>query len=267
MSEDEEALAGDGVTQGIVRIGDTVRRPVRPFTRTIQAYLAHLHQAGFTAAPIPLGIDELGREVLSYVPGDVPRNPLPPQTAGEEVLVALARLIRALHEASAGWTPPPDAVWGGTPASIRRTGHDANELVSHRDYYPGNVVFRDGLPAALIDFDLAKPTSRLYDVANALWYWAPLRAPGDRSPAFAGLDIPRRVAVFADAYRMSAEQRSAFAPFVIEMARRYFEDSRDSAELDPVFKRLWENGAKYELPRAEQWLRRIAPDITARLTA
>jgi len=234
MSEDEESLAGDGVTQGIVRIGDTVRRPVRPFSRTIQAYLAHLHQAGFTGAPIPLGIDELGREVLSYVPGDVPRNPLPPQTAGEEVLVALARLIRALHEASAGWTPPPDAVWGGTPASIRRTGHDANELVSHRDYYPGNVVFRDGLPAALIDF---------------------------------GLDIPRRVAVFADAYRMSAEQRSAFAPFVIEMARRYFEDSRDSAELDPVFKRLWENGAKYELPRAEQWLRRIAPDITARLTA
>jgi hypothetical protein len=74
MSEDEEALAGDGVTQGIVRIGDTVRRPVRPFTRTIQAYLAHLHQAGFTAAPVPLGIDELGREVLSYVPGDVPRN-------------------------------------------------------------------------------------------------------------------------------------------------------------------------------------------------
>ncbi len=27
-----ELLTGDGVTQGIVRIGDTVRRPVRPFT-------------------------------------------------------------------------------------------------------------------------------------------------------------------------------------------------------------------------------------------
>ena len=38
---------------------------------------------------------------------------------------------------------------------------DEPELVSHRDYCPGNVVFRDGLPAAFIDFDLAKPTSRL----------------------------------------------------------------------------------------------------------
>ncbi len=120
MSEGE-LLIGDGVTQGIVRIGDTVRRPLRPFSLTVQAYLAHLRDAGFTGAPLPLGVDEQGREVLSFVPGDVPRNPLPPETAGDDVLVALARLIRALHEASAGWVPPPgrclgrDAGQRGTP--------------------------------------------------------------------------------------------------------------------------------------------------------
>jgi aminoglycoside phosphotransferase (APT) family kinase protein len=152
-----ELLIGDGVTEGIVRIGDTVRRPLRPFSLTIQRYLAHLRDAGFTGAPLPLGVDEQGREVLSFVPGDVPRNPLPPETASDDVLVALARLIRALHEASAGWVPPPDARWGGTPASPGRIT-EQTELVSHRDYYPGNVVFRDGLPAALIDFDLARPT-------------------------------------------------------------------------------------------------------------
>jgi hypothetical protein len=36
----------DAVTQGIVRIGDTVHRPVRPFSLTVQAYLAHLRDAG-----------------------------------------------------------------------------------------------------------------------------------------------------------------------------------------------------------------------------
>ena len=197
-----EPLTGDGVTPGIVRIGDTVRRPVRPFTRTVQAYLAHLHQAGFTAAPVPLGTDDQGREILSFVPGDVPRNPLPPETAGEDVLAALARLIRALHEASAGWTPPPDAAWGGIPrpaGTALTVVDEPPELVSHRDYCPGNVVFRDGLPAALIDFDLTRPTTRLYDIANALWWWAPLRDPRDRTPAFTGLDIPRRAAVFANA--------------------------------------------------------------------
>jgi hypothetical protein len=139
MSEGE-LLTGDGVTQGIVRIGDTVRRPLRPFSLTVQAYLAHLRDAGFTGAPLPFGVDEQGREVQSFVPGDVPRNPLPPETAGDDVLVALARLIRALHEASAGWVPPPDAVWGGTPANPGQIAKQA-ELVSHRDYYPGQRGF------------------------------------------------------------------------------------------------------------------------------
>ena len=264
MSEGE-LLIGDGVTQGIVRIGDTVRRPLRPFSLTVQAYLAHLRDAGFTGAPLPLGVDEQGREVLSFVRGDVARWLPPPETAGEEVLVALARLIRALHEASAGWAPPPGAVWYMSPANPGRPITERTELVSHRDYALGNVIFRDGMPAALIDFDLAKPTTRLYDIANALWYWAPLRDPRDRAPAFADADIPHRVAVFADAYGMTARHRAELAPFAVDMARRYHEDSRASAELDPVFRKLWEDGAKDALPRAEAWLRETAPVITARL--
>jgi aminoglycoside phosphotransferase (APT) family kinase protein len=265
MSEGEP-LIGDGVTQGIVRIGDTVRRPLRPFSLTVQAYLAHLRDVGFTGAPLPLGVDEQGREVLSFVRGDVPRDPLPPETATDDVLVALARLIRALHEASAGWVPPADAVWGSTPANAGRPVIHRTELVTHCDYFPGNVVFRDGLPAALIDFDLAHPTTRLYDLANALWFWAPLRDPRDRAPAFVSADIPHRVAVFADAYGMTAQQRVELAPFAVEMARRYHEDSRASAELDPVWRRLWEEGARDRLPRAEAWLGAAAPAITAGLT-
>jgi hypothetical protein len=99
------------------------------------------------------------------------------------------------------------------------------------------VVFRDGLPAALIDFDLAKPTTGLYHVANALWYRAPLRDPRDQSPAF------------ADAYGMTAKQRAGLAPQAVGMVRRYHQDSRASAGLDPVFGKLWEDGAKIYLPR------------------
>ena len=265
MSEGEP-LTGGSVTAGIVRIGDTVRRPLRPFSLTVQAYLAHLHDSGFTGAPLPLGVDDQGREVLSFVSGEVHGHPLPPEAAGEDVLVALARMIRALHEASAGWVPPPGAVWGGTPANTGRITEQA-ELVSHRDYYPGNVVFRDGLPVALIDFDLAKPTTRLYDIANALWYWAPLREgdPRDRPPALADADIPHRVAVFADAYGMTARQRADLMPVAVDMARRYHEGSRASAELDPVFRKMWEDGVKDTLPRAEAWVREAAPAITARL--
>jgi Ser/Thr protein kinase RdoA (MazF antagonist) len=179
----------------------------------------------------------------------------------------VARLIRALHEASAGWVPPPGAVWGGTPASSGRVTERA-EPVSHRDYATGHVVFRDGLRAALIDFDLARPTTRLYDIANALWYWAPLKwgDPRDRAPALADADIPHRVAVFADAYGMTARQRAELAPLAVDMARRYHQESRASARLDPVFRKMWEDGGKDVLPRAEAWVREMAPAIAARLS-
>jgi aminoglycoside phosphotransferase (APT) family kinase protein len=264
---DGEPLAGEGVTPGIVRLGDTVRRPVRPFTRTVQAYLAHLQRAGFTAAPVPLGVDEQGREVLSFIRGDVPRKPLPPYTAGDEVLVALARLIRSLHEASDGWIPPADAVWGGIPGAAESPppGEENPELVSHRDYCPGNVVFRDGLPAALIDFDLARPTTRLYDIANALWWWAPLRDPVDRAPAFTSADIPHRAAVFAAAYGMTRQQRRDLVPFAIRLAHRYHLSARAAAQADPVFQGFWDAGARDELPRAAAWLQQAGPAIAARL--
>jgi aminoglycoside phosphotransferase (APT) family kinase protein len=260
-------LLGDGVTQGIMRIGDTVRRPVRPFTATIQAYLAHLQEAGFTGAPVPLGIDDEGREVLSYVEGDVPREPLPAEAAGEDVLTELARLVRRLHDASEGWAPPPGAVWGPSRSGpgVPPPADGDPELVSHRDYCPGNVVFRAGLPVALIDFDLARPTSRLYDIANALYWWAPLYAPEDRAPAFADADIPRRAAAFADAYRMSAGQRSELVPMARRMIHRFHLSTRAAAEQDPVFRRLWEDSGKDRLPRAEIWIERQGSAITRAL--
>jgi Ser/Thr protein kinase RdoA (MazF antagonist) len=45
----------------------------------------------------------------------------------------------------------------------------AGSLVSHNDPTLDNVVFRDGRPVALIDFDLVSLGSRVWDVACARW--------------------------------------------------------------------------------------------------
>lgn len=265
---EEQPLVGDGVTPGIVRIGDTVRRPVRPFTKTIQGFLAHLEQAGFHGAPRALGMDEQGREILSYVPGDVPREPLPPETATDEVLVALAHLVRGLHEAAAGWVPPAEASWfhmpGTTPA--RSDGlFDVPELVSHGDYCPGNVVFRDGVPVAFIDFDLARPTTRMLDALNALYWWAPLLDPVDRAPAFKDLDIPGRVALFAASYGLERDQCRDLVVYAARLIQRMHARMRVAASVDPVFARFWEEGVKDRMPRAEAWIASEGPAIAARL--
>ena len=121
--------------------------------------------------------------------------------------------------------------------------------------WPVTILGRCGAEARLLRCERSR-------VADRRWRRCATRGTGR---AFADADIPHRVAVFADAYGMTARQRAELAPFSVDMARRYHEDSRASAELDPVFRKLWEDGAKEALPRAEAWLREAAPAITARL--
>ena len=71
MTGTEIPLSGGNMSTGVVRAGDTVRRPAGPWTPAVHALLTHLHEAGFRGAPRPLGVDDRGREILTFVPGTV----------------------------------------------------------------------------------------------------------------------------------------------------------------------------------------------------
>ena len=142
---------------------------------------------------------------------------------------------------------------------------DAPELVSHQDYCPGNVVFRAGTPRALIEFDLARPTTRVVDCVNALYWWVPLLHPVDRPPSLTTADAGHRVRVFADAYGMSQEQRAQVLPVALRRASNTDITMRAAAEVDAVFKRWWEEGIKDRMPRAEEWLEAEGAAIEAAL--
>jgi Ser/Thr protein kinase RdoA (MazF antagonist) len=62
----------------------------------------------------------------------------------------------------------------------------------HVDITPENVVFRNGRPYALIDFDLARPATRADEMLNALLWWAPLSDPRDADLLLRHVDVPRR---------------------------------------------------------------------------
>jgi hypothetical protein len=84
----EIPLTGGDVTEGVVRVGDTVRRPVGPHSPLVHALLAYLESVGFEGAPRFLGIDGAGREVLSYIDGEVAGRPRPPWIADETRLAS-----------------------------------------------------------------------------------------------------------------------------------------------------------------------------------
>ncbi len=69
---EEVPLRGGRVTAGVVRVGDTVRRPINDNSPLVRELFTILEQRGFGAAPRYSGSDEQGREVFSFVAGDVP---------------------------------------------------------------------------------------------------------------------------------------------------------------------------------------------------
>ena len=73
-SQDEVPLAGN-VAIGVVRVGDTIRRPAMPWSTSVDALLAHLHEVGFEEAPHALGYDKAGRQMISFAEGYVDPDP------------------------------------------------------------------------------------------------------------------------------------------------------------------------------------------------
>jgi hypothetical protein len=267
----EIPLAGGDVTEGVVRVGGTVRRPVGPHSPLVHALLVHLESIGFEGAPRFLGIDRAGREVLSYVDGEVAGRPRPPWIADEARLASVGRLVRAYDDAAASFIPPPAALAGAQPAE--RSGVPAApvyppELIGHVDITPENVVFRDGRAHALIDFDLAKPATRADEMFNTMMWWAPLADPRDVDPLLQSVDVPRRARILADAYGLSDADRERVIEVAVVRSRRSWHLMKHRAETEGGgWQRMWDEGVGDVIKRREAWLDRHAAALTAALTA
>lgn len=170
------ALAGGQITS-VWREGTRVYRSVSGDRSFQHALLGHLETQGFSAAPRFHGIDAAGHEVLDFLPGE---TDLDASRLTDRQLSAGARLLRGFHDAAADF---PEAAALGA------------ETVCHNDWTPANTVFRDGVPVGMIDFDTARPGSRLWDVTYSAWTWTDL---GDTS--LSGAEQRRRLAVFIDGY-------------------------------------------------------------------
>jgi Ser/Thr protein kinase RdoA (MazF antagonist) len=271
VAEVEIPLAGGDVTEGLVRVGDTVRRPRQPWSDPVAAYLAHLTARGFPA-PRWLGVDSAGRDILDFLPGDVPGSPPEPWACTDQVLAAVGRFVRRLHEASAGFEPPAGARWFGTdrvvdlPPGLPPLFEGPPELVSHSDLTPQNMVFRDGEPAGLIDFDLTRPTVRLADVVNTAIHWVPLSDPVDRAAGYAGMDVPARLAILVDAYGLDADRRAGFLALARRGAQRAWHNMKAAAEQrGGGWARMWDEGVGDIIKRRGEWLVRDGAALRAAL--
>ena len=205
-----ESLEGGRENQ-ILRSGKTVHRPSGHWTPAVHALLKHIHAQGFHGAPLPLEFDENGREIVTFLEGNVSNYPLTPAATSTEALTSAAKLLRAHHDASAtflnqdlsklSWFLPP---------------REPAEVVCHGDFAPYNVVLNGREAVAIIDFDTAHPAPRTWDIAYALYRWAPFTQPTNNDGFGTLQEQTARGRLFCTHYGLPSEKRHHLPQIMIE---------------------------------------------------
>jgi hypothetical protein len=247
----EQTLPG-GNTDGAVRIGGIVHKRASPWTPTVHALLRHLEHADVDGVPRALGFDEQGRQMLTYLPGEMigETDPWPAWVYADSTLVQVGRWMRRIHDVTAGFVPPPDERWF--------TGRTMQPgwIVGHQDAAPYNAVMDGDRLVGFFDWDTASPSPRDDDLAFSALLWVPLTAAD--SPDVG--ELSRRLHLLLDAYRYDSD-RQVFGAAVVRRARRQAGVIRGMAEagdpaaiaLLPIASRLEDAASFVEALPADFW--------------
>lgn len=211
--------------KSVMRRDGLVMRPAMPWSTSVHKLLRHLEQTGFKEAPRVdgTGFAPDGRETLAYMDGEF----VHPGPWSDEGIIEVGRLLRRLHDAAASFEPGADAVW--QPWFLRELG-GANRICGHGDVAPWNMVTKDGLPVALIDWEYAGPVDPMAELARVCWLFPQLH--DDDVAERAGLPSlevrARQLRLLVDAYGVDRERRSGLLNFIIEVA--VFETAQEAID-------------------------------------
>lgn len=227
---DESTPLGEKGKRRVCRCGQVIVKDSGAWTPTVHSLLQHLENVGFAGSPrvVGSGVDPSGRQTLTYIEGDF----VHPGPWTLEGAAAVGQLLKELHEATASFRPPPDAIW--QPWFSRSLGGGAR-VISHCDVAPWNIVARDGLPVALIDWEYAGPIDPLVELAQACWLNAKLH--DDHVAARDGLppleERARQLRAIVDGYGLSAKERESFFDRIIEFVVHDTAQQADDADVTP----------------------------------
>ncbi|MCI2256712.1 phosphotransferase [Domibacillus sp. PGB-M46] len=240
-SSNEKLLAGGNVSK-VYRSGNTVRRELKPNSKRIHLLLKHLDNKGYNYAPKYLGIDEKGREILSFIEGEAGHYPLKKYMWSDDVLQELAKMLRLYHDSVS------DFSFEDSWQPLDNTPQPA-EVLCHNDFAIYNIVFRNKRPVGIIDFDVAAPGPRLWDIAYALYTCVPLSRfylTETREKVYYdsfqdAYRIKNRIKLFLDSYG------EGFAENYIEMVLLRLDGlcktiTRRASEGDPAFQKMIDEG-------------------------
>jgi Phosphotransferase enzyme family len=231
----ERRLPG-GRSFGAVRVGDEVRRPAQPWTAAVHSVLRHLEDVGFGGAPRARGLDDQGRERLTFLPGQTlgEARPWPGWLRSDGALRQVGAWLRSLHDATATFRPAAGAVW------FTGRAWQPGLVIAHLDASPWNAVWADGTLVGFVDWDTASPSRREGDLAFSTLTWVPLLTAELAAQAGFGAAAGRRrrFHLLLDAYGYAGD-RTAIRHAIIRRVESNVALIRQLAgDGEPVFQRM-----------------------------
>lgn len=185
--------------QIIGRFGSTVHRKTGSWTPAVHSLLNHLEGAGFAYSPRVLDSSDPSIEELTYIEGSSGKD-IWKKVASDSGLRSFAKLLRSYHDAVESYRPNGQ-IWATTHSELQ-----PDEIICHGDFGPWNTVWQGSKPVGIIDWDLAGPRPKMYDIAYALEYTAPFRDDEECMKWLGYTEPPdraRRIRLFAEAYGLS----------------------------------------------------------------
>ncbi|CAN5626630.1 phosphotransferase [soil metagenome] len=239
-------------------VGDTVRRMMGPWSRATHALLSHLEKVGFVESPRLVGMDEQGREMLTYIEGETvgDTTPWPEWAWCEGTVLEVASLLRRYHAAVADFRPSE------LQCRLARTRMTDEQVVCHNDVAPYNIVYRGGRIAGLIDWDVASPAAPEWDLAFAAWQFVPLHHAdlASRLGVDATADRSHRLRLLCDGYGL--ERRDGFVDLIVERIEASIEGIQNKARAgDEAFASLLAAGHVEDMVKSSDLIRYLRDDL------
>jgi hypothetical protein len=197
------------------RHGDEVHRYPAQENTEIHRLLRHFESKGCALTPRYLGVAADGAERLTFIAGATGYPPLSDDIRSDDALVSVARAIREVHDTSLDFEMSVEAP--GQRYEI--AGPNTIDCIGHNDLAPWNMVFDGTDVRGIIDWDTARPSTRVWDLSYAAHQFVPFH-PADDLLAWGWPYEPdrrRRLRLFLDSYGLAIDAHEIVDTAVIRL--------------------------------------------------
>lgn len=152
--------------KGVLRTGNTVRRPAKPWSGNIAAFVRHLDGQGLPVERFEGFCADTGEELWQFGKGEL----VHPGPWSDDALFEVGALAARLHRGALSFHPETGQA---APWYLREIGKNP-KIWCHGDIAPWNMLTENGRPTLLVDWEFSGPLDPMVELSRICWLFCQL---------------------------------------------------------------------------------------------